>query len=321
MRKIFIALGLALLAMPAPAQTLKPTLKEVLSIGSEDGDYFTRWTGIAVDETGCIYVVDLQDCVLRKFDAEGRLVAQTGRKGQGPGEFDSPVIVGIRGDRVYVSQIYKPGFMLFDLDLKYLETRPSIHAVSAFLLLKDGRILVSSFGYSAVGGKAGSWLLVLDSKGGLETKIPMPEGSGFPGFDVWELALDAKGGVLAVNHWADRVVKLDPKGRVVYSAHPLGVGPSTSQELGEVKGVGKITVPTQMLMKSVQFDSQGRAYVLRGSPAEHPSRDVLILDEAGKIIGGFTLPEPSHMIYIDGKDFLYYRSGGGTTVKKVRLEY
>lgn len=66
---------------------------EDLSIGIEEGDenyMFNNPVDIDSDSEGNIYVLDYQDCVIKKYDPLGRFVAQFCRKGQGPGEFTSP---------------------------------------------------------------------------------------------------------------------------------------------------------------------------------------------------------------------------------------
>jgi DNA-binding beta-propeller fold protein YncE len=321
MKKTWLfALGMVLLLPPGFGQLLKPTLREVLSLGSVDEDYFSQWAGIAVDKSGAIYVVDRKDCLIRKFDESGRFVKKTGRKGQGPGEFDSPVKILAHQGRLYVTQLYKPGFMLFDLDLKYLGLLPTTFSISDFVVLEDGRIVVSSLGIAALEGKSGSFLYFLSDKAEIEKKVAMPGEGSASRFDSWNLALDGRSAVMAVDNWTDRVVKLDRDGRILFLKKPLGLKTPKPKELEIPKEMGTFAVPTELLMKSVQFDSRNRAYILRGSLTENPSRDVLILDTDGRIIGNLTLPEKSHLIYIDSRDFLYYRSEEGLTVKKAKIE-
>jgi hypothetical protein len=169
--------------------------------------------------------------------------------------------------------------------------------------------------------KKGSSLYLMNAKAELEKSIALPGEEPVARFDHWELAVDGKGGILAVDAWSDRIVKLDRELRVQFIKHPLGIKTPKPKDLGSIEGIGPISVPAELVMKSVQFDSKNRAYILLGSLTQNPSRDVLIMDAEGEIIGNLTLPETSHMIHIDGRDFLYYRSAEGMTVKKVKIEY
>jgi hypothetical protein len=68
--------------------------REDLVIGGEtlaEEYLFVLPTEIIADEAGNIYVLDSRDCTVKKFDPHGKFVARFGRKGQGPGEFESPV--------------------------------------------------------------------------------------------------------------------------------------------------------------------------------------------------------------------------------------
>ncbi len=85
-------------------------LVEEVSIGVDVGDdpyMFGEVQSLAVQsrEVGDdrIYVLDSQVPVVRVFDASGTHLLDIGRQGQGPGEFESPVFLGVDGEgRVYV---------------------------------------------------------------------------------------------------------------------------------------------------------------------------------------------------------------------------
>lgn len=64
-----------------------------LSVGVEEGrenDMFVYPVDVDSDPAGNIYVLDYQDCVVKKYDARGAFLKQFGHKGQGPGEFQNP---------------------------------------------------------------------------------------------------------------------------------------------------------------------------------------------------------------------------------------
>jgi len=88
--------------LPLPLYTLEPDL----CIGVEEGpeEYVLLNPGaIAVDEDGNIYVSDQQAGEIRIFDQQGRHRLTFGRRGEGPGEFNSWVLGrssgGIGGQR------------------------------------------------------------------------------------------------------------------------------------------------------------------------------------------------------------------------------
>ncbi len=77
-----------------------PKLTELWSVGGEDdaqGDLINRPFEIRLAADGTVYVLDWGDVCIRVFDANGKLLRQVGRKGQGPGEFDTPFYFDVDG--------------------------------------------------------------------------------------------------------------------------------------------------------------------------------------------------------------------------------
>ena len=69
-------------------------LREDLSLGGRhaSGDYaFGGIRNLVVDEQGSIYVLDEKNYRVQAFDASGKYLRTIGRKGQGPGDLDSPL--------------------------------------------------------------------------------------------------------------------------------------------------------------------------------------------------------------------------------------
>ena len=73
-------------------------LKEDLSLGGPRaaGDYaFGNIRNFVVDEQGSIYVLDGKNYRIQAFDASGKYLRTIGRKGQGPGDLDSPLSLSL----------------------------------------------------------------------------------------------------------------------------------------------------------------------------------------------------------------------------------
>ena len=60
--------------------------------------------GVAVDKDDNIYVSDSVNNCVYKFNKNGELLERVGKKGRGPGEFNSPRGVAVAGDRVFVCE-------------------------------------------------------------------------------------------------------------------------------------------------------------------------------------------------------------------------
>jgi hypothetical protein len=73
-------------------------LQEELSLGGPkaQGDYaIGQIMDAVVDEAGAIYVLDYKNSHIKVFDQAGVFVRAIGRKGQGPGEFEIPVMMSL----------------------------------------------------------------------------------------------------------------------------------------------------------------------------------------------------------------------------------
>jgi 6-bladed beta-propeller len=84
----------ALLVAPLRAQqpdTIRLALKwEVTEVTHTVAESLGVLSGIAVDRLGTVYVSDRSASKIWVFDSLGRSQRGIGRKGQGPGEFQSP---------------------------------------------------------------------------------------------------------------------------------------------------------------------------------------------------------------------------------------
>jgi len=104
----------------APAWGDNPciALEKVRVFGSaagEDEHYaFDDIRSLTVDQDGNLYVLDGGKCRIQKFDPQGRYVATIGQKGNGPGEFTSPMYIEV--DRTGNLYVHETGNFVMALD-------------------------------------------------------------------------------------------------------------------------------------------------------------------------------------------------------------
>jgi len=86
------------------------------SFGETDETLIGNLGDIAVDGQGRIFIADNQRVLIYVFEPGGRLIAELGREGRGPGEFGYINSLQIRNDRLYVFDPSRFMVHLFALD-------------------------------------------------------------------------------------------------------------------------------------------------------------------------------------------------------------
>jgi 6-bladed beta-propeller len=311
--------GLIVLAWPGrgsvPEVIRSVALEEVLSVGTLDDGALVQWTGIAADPSGRIYVLDMLDYALKKFDSRGRLLLKTGRQGQGPGEFSAPRALALNGDRIYALDQSRPGLLVFDTELRYQGTIAAARPLSMIASVSPGRLAVA--GITLVGQPARIFLI--DREGRVLSEFNYLDKVEFYLADSINMAADADGNLYLAYGYQDRIEKRDGRGRILWTWSLSG---SAAVETDTYRAGGReFLIPKKLFYKDAALDRQGHLLVLCGGQTRHPSRDVYVFGLSGTRLAMFTLPEPSHCLFVDDNGFLYARANEGLTVKKYRIVY
>ncbi len=296
-------------ALAADDYSLDIELEEILSIGSLDDDTLFMWTGVAADENGNIYVLDAMDYSLKKFDPSGLLVKRVGRKGQGPGEFIAPRLLAASQNYLFTTDQSLPGIQMFDQSLEFVTRIQLRLPVVDLAAMSDEKLAVIPLSVLGAGK-----VMILNTRGEVLQEIEYAEPlKKLSLLNITDLDIEAEGYIYLAYSFKDRIEKWSPSGQRQWSRNLL-----SAEDIPEKK-IGQFTVPANVLFKTITRDSSGRIYVLSGNLTEHPSQDVFVMSSSGDLLTIFTLPHPSHCIYIDSHDFLYCRANQGVTLKKYRM--
>lgn len=141
------------------------TLVEEMRLGSvDDPDVgFSRISDVAVADDGRFFVLDGQDVEFRAYSPEGELLHRFGRRGQGPGEFESGPRFGIHGDTLWAIEGFLTARLsLFRLDGELIQTEVADPVVVPLQrgrgtvqpwVMRDDGLFTSFFG--SISGMAG----------------------------------------------------------------------------------------------------------------------------------------------------------------------
>lgn len=94
-------------------------------LGSEEkkDEMFFKIKDIKIDRDGNIFILDTGDNCIKKFSKDKKFLKKVGRKGQGPGEMNSPanIDIDLRGN-IYLNDSGNRRINVYDNDLKYIKT-------------------------------------------------------------------------------------------------------------------------------------------------------------------------------------------------------
>jgi hypothetical protein len=111
--------------VPLPGTPSQLTLIEDLRLGEPDEDMnypFSTLSWLCVDDDENIITMDNEEGCIRTFDKSGKLIRRFGRKGQGPGEFQSiTFMMVLEGDNIGVVDRANHRLSHFSRDGKFLK--------------------------------------------------------------------------------------------------------------------------------------------------------------------------------------------------------
>jgi len=140
---------------PPPGKPTKLILDEIYTIDSSSpGNNFSNITALAVRPDGSVFIVDSKESRVLAFDGKGKYRLTFGKKGQGPGELNTPVGISISpNDEVIVEDALNQRLAFFTLEGKFLRHLSTAKArgLNGILMDSQGRIVARSMGLAEGG--------------------------------------------------------------------------------------------------------------------------------------------------------------------------
>lgn len=297
-------------------------IEEVLTIEGIGENLRYQRSSVATDNEGNIYITDLEDYSIKKFNNVGELIKVAGKKGDEPGEFQGPNIIRYYRGKLYVSEVYRPGIQVFDEELNFKFKIPIRFTVTDFNIVSEDRIAVSTLRQEKSEADYIFCIYIYDREGNEkeEDKIIYSTEKKFSMMNTVSFDVYRKNYFLIAYDWIDRIERFYKSGRLVWIRDLLGKKKARTRREKHSKRLFGV-YPIEAVYKSIALDRHGNVYILGGDLSENISRDVYVMSINGHHLTTFTLPEASRTIHFDKENFLYSRSEDGKTIKKYSLEY
>jgi hypothetical protein len=302
---------IVLIASPAAGEVAgEHVLRSTRTLGTGADALLYSVSGISVDGRNNVYVTDLLDYSVKKFDKRGTCVGKVGRRGTGPGEFRSPALSLVIGERLVVLQMEDPRIQVFDTGLTY----------RGGFIVQGGMPVDITPGWprgmaiALYGDSSRGMVLKYNGPGWLNPRrIPLePTGKAHPLYAASRIALCRDGTLVVAYLFMNRVELYSREGRF---RRRFSVG-------GMVCGKGDDDdgqVPEKTYFRKVLLDAAGNILLLGGNQAPHPGRDIFVCRRDGSCIRTFVLPCGSRVIAAGEKNALYATDEAGTRVEKYIL--
>jgi len=254
--------------------------------------------GLAVDSSGNVFVADTGNFRVVKFDASGREETVIGRKGSGPGEFESAWLPAVDGKgQLYVLDPRRGRVSIFGNDGKYLRKigeGSGFYSPAGRAVAKDGTVAVADTG--------GNRVVVFGPDGQMrgEPIAATPQGKLIQPTDA---AFDARGNLYVVQptgpNGKGTLYRFDPDGKYQTAWVITSVPSTTDTPRLAVGPDGRVYLSDIEHGRLIAYDPDGK----KTTPLTFASGD---LDHFRRI-GNIAVDEKGRIFVMDVDAALVYR--------------
>src|SRR5574338_1147615 len=219
---------------------------------------------VAVDESGNVYVTDLGNARVQKFDNDGQFLNSWGSKGTGTFEFHAPEGIAVGAGYVYVSDHELNFVKKFDTNGNFISSWGGTGSEAGKFKLPNG-VAVSRDNYVYVVDTANARVQKFDSNGKFVQVIGQ-SGTGNGQFlTPLGIAVDSDGNIFVADTGNNRVQKFNSDGTFVKSFTAASGGLKISPDGVDVDPLGNIIIGDSGNNRIVVLDKDGNTVTSFGT--------------------------------------------------------
>src|SRR5574338_351994 len=219
---------------------------------------------VAVDESGNVYVTDLGNARVQKFDNDGQFLNSWGSKGTGTFEFHAPEGIAVGAGYVYVSDHELNFVKKFDTNGNFISSWGGTGSEAGKFKLPNG-VAVSRDNYVYVVDTANARVQKFDSNGKFVQVIGQ-SGTGNGQFlTPLGIAVDSDGNVFVADTGNNRVQKFNSDGTFVKSFTAASGGLKISPDGVDIDSAGNIILGDSGNNRIVVLDKSGNTVTIFGT--------------------------------------------------------
>ncbi len=291
-------------------------VKEKLVIGSRAEYWILNAQGVVRTSNNAFVVSDKLSYTLKKFDLNGKIIVEVGKRGGGPGEFRGPGPLDSYKDIIAVADFASPRVQIFSSSLEYQSSFYAPGPVFDLCFDQEGNLWLG-----VLEGRANKNLYKVNPSGKILHAIRLKNTTDSEFDQLFSFSLSQAGDIIVAYAYQNKIEIWDRNGNFKTEFQVPGI-PLRPKKKTISQGLFKkgIEVPEDDLFRSVAIDSKNTIFVLADHYTNNPGRDIYVLNSDGKLISLITLPYRSYSIEIGSNDELYSIEANRTLIKVYQLK-
>ncbi|MCR4783971.1 MAG: NHL repeat-containing protein [bacterium] len=259
---VFVAFlgGLGALFWYYTQNELPPSFERTIGTGAagQGPGELNEPTGVGVDGSGNVYVLDTRNCRVQRFDPQGKLIDVWGSQGSGDAQMREPIRLKLAPDNtVWVADTGNSRLLHFSTQGEYLGEVGSLGQDEGQFVAPIG-IAFDSEGYMWVSDARSNRLQLFSPKGEFRSAL---ENNGSLNFNQpWGLDINGNDEIIVANTNANQILKFNAEGELIQKWGLGGKGPGEFDRPTDVLVMydGCILVSDTGNNRIQKFDSQGK---------------------------------------------------------------